>query len=193
VVTGPDEAPPLLILAGVHAGAPRMLELFWTLNHDFRIYALDTIGQPGRSAQTRPSTSHHNYGKWVVGVLDGLGLESLDFPNISFGAGIFLDTVTFTPERITRAVLVVPTGIVKGPFFRIAVRLFLPWFLYRLFPSRKRLRRAVRSLMEPDEELLTFFDVILRNVKFAVTPFWSLYQGGIAKFPGSYLDFVSQG
>lgn len=170
VVTGPEEAPPLLILAGVNAGAPLMLEMFWTLTHDFRIYAPDTIGQPGRSAETRPPASHRNYGKWVVDVLDGLGLKSLAFLGISFGAGILLDTAAFAPERITQAVLVVPTGIVKGPFLRVAARLFLPWFLYRLFPSRKRLRRAVRPIMEPDEELLKFFDVVLRNVKFAVTP-----------------------
>lgn len=170
LVTGSEEAPPLLILAGVHAGAPRMLELFWPLTHDFRIYAPDTIGQPGRSAQTRPPATHHNYGKWVVEVLDGLGLASLAFLGISFGGGILLDTAAFAPERISQAVLLVPTGIVMGSFLKVASRLFLPWFLYRLFPSPERLRRAVRPLMEPDEDFLQFFDVVLRHVKFAVTP-----------------------
>ena len=75
LAAGPQDAPPVMVLTGISTGAPRILEWFLPLTRDYRLYAPDPIGQPGRSAQTRVPPGDHNYGKWMVDVLNGLGLE----------------------------------------------------------------------------------------------------------------------
>ena len=133
LTTGPQDAPPVIMLTGISTGTPRLLEWFQPLARDYRLYAPDPIGQPGRSAQTRVPPGDHNYGKWMVDVLDGLGLERLPFIGVSFGGGILLETAAYAPERISRAALVSPAGLTRVPFFGVAVKFFIPCLLLPLF------------------------------------------------------------
>jgi pimeloyl-ACP methyl ester carboxylesterase len=171
LVAGPQDAPPVMVLTGISTGAPRILEWFRSLTRDYRLYAPDPIGQPGRSAQTRVPPGDHNHGKWMVDVLDGLGLERLPFIGVSFGGGIVLDTASFAPERISQAALMVPAGLTRVPFLGTAIKFFIPCLLYRYFPSRERLLGTVQALAgKPDDYSLRVFDATLRHLKLNVTP-----------------------
>jgi len=171
LAAGPPEAPPVMVLTGISTGAPRLLEWLRPLSRDYRLYAPDPIGLPGRSVETPLPPQDHNYGKWMVDVLDGLGLERLPFIGVSFGGGILLDTAAYAPERISRAALMVPAGLTRVPFFHAAVKFFLPCLLYRYFPSRKRLLDTVQPLMgQPDDYALQVFDATLRHVKLTLAP-----------------------
>jgi hypothetical protein len=52
---GPDEAPPAVFLPGGNFLNPTCLKWFVPLAERHRLYAPDIVGQPGLSAQTRPS------------------------------------------------------------------------------------------------------------------------------------------
>jgi pimeloyl-ACP methyl ester carboxylesterase len=170
LMAGPPTAPPLVILGGVHVPAPHHLAAFLPLARAFRIYLPDTIGQNGRSAQTRMSPRGRSYGKWVVDLLDELALDRAAFIGISFGGGMLLDTAAYAPERISRAVLVVPVGITREPALALALRmlwgLFLPFHLYRLFPNRKWLGRALGAISrELDEDLRDQLEAVIRFIR----------------------------
>jgi pimeloyl-ACP methyl ester carboxylesterase len=168
---GPPDAPPVMVLTGISTGAPRILEWFHPLTRDYRLYAPDPIGQPGRSAQTRVPPGEHNHGKWMVDVLNGLDLEQLPFIGVSFGGGIVLDTASYAPERISKAALMAPAGLTRVPFLGTALKFFIPCLLYRCFPSRERLMGTVQALAgEPDDYSLRVFDATLRHLKLNVTP-----------------------
>jgi pimeloyl-ACP methyl ester carboxylesterase len=171
LATGPQDAPPVIALTGISTGTPRLLEWFQPLARDYRLYAPDPIGQPGRSAQTRVPPGDHNYGKWMVDVLDALGLERLPFIGVSFGGGILLETAAYAPERISRAALVAPAGLTRVPFFGTAIKFFIPCLLYRCFPSRERLIGTVQPLAgELDDFSLQVFGATLRHVKLNLAP-----------------------
>jgi pimeloyl-ACP methyl ester carboxylesterase len=171
LATGPQDAPPVIALTGISTGTPRLLEWFQPLARDYRLYAPDPIGQPGRSAQTRVPPGEHNHGKWMVDVLDGLGLEQLPFIGVSFGGGILLDTASYAPERISKAALMAPAGLTRVPFLGAAIKFFLPCLLYRCFPSRERLLETVQPLAgNTDDYSLQVFDATLRHVKLNVDP-----------------------
>jgi pimeloyl-ACP methyl ester carboxylesterase len=171
LAAGPPDAPPLMLLTGISTGAPRILEWFHPLARDYRLYAPDFIGQPGRSAQVRVPPGDHNYGKWMVDVLNGLGLPQLPFIGVSFGGGILLDTASYAPERISRAALMAPAGLTPVPFFGTAIKFFIPCLLYRFFPSRKRLIGTVRPLTgRTDDYSLQVFDATFRHIKLNVAP-----------------------
>lgn len=166
LVTGPQQARPLILLHGAYDCAPSNLKLFLPLASEFRLYALDTIGQSVRSAQAQLSLRDNSYGVWVTDVLDGLGLDQVPICGTSFGAGIALRALVHAPQRFNSAVLVVPSGIANGPLTKMARELFLPWLLYFLFPSRPRLLAAAAPMMtELDQDFLDFIDAFLRNVK----------------------------
>ncbi|TAJ98406.1 MAG: alpha/beta hydrolase [Candidatus Manganitrophaceae bacterium] len=163
-MAGPEGASPLLVLPGVHAPAPFNLAFWQPLASEYRLYSPDTIGQPGRSVQTRISPGDHHYGKWVVDLLDGLGLDRPAAAGISFGGAVLLDAAADAPERISSAVLVVPGGIAASRTLPLLFRLALPALLYRSFPNRNRLLRVFRPFMtEVDEALLEFLGTYLRR------------------------------
>ena len=115
LVAGPEGAPPLLALQGGNVVNPLTLAWLTPLAGDFRIYAPDTIGQPGKSSGRRVSANDAGLGEWCEQVLDGLGLEAPAFIAISYGAGILLRLAALRPARIGRAALVVPAGIADVP------------------------------------------------------------------------------
>jgi pimeloyl-ACP methyl ester carboxylesterase len=193
LAAGPRDAPPVMLLTGISSGAPRTLEWFLSLSKDYRLYAPDPIGLPGRSAQTRMPPADHNYGKWMVDVLKGLGLERLPFIGVSFGGGILLDTASYAPECISKAALVAPAGLTRVPFFGAALNFFIPCMLYRCFPSPKRLLGTVRPLVgEPDDDSLQMFDATLRHVKLTLTPPGPFDKETLSGFKAPTLLFLAK-
>jgi pimeloyl-ACP methyl ester carboxylesterase len=170
LVTGPDDGPPLVVFHGGNAVNPISLEWFLPLADEFRLYAPDTIGHPGFSAQTRLSPRDESYGVWVVDVLDELDLGCVPTIGPSYGGGIVLRTATHAPDRIERAGLVVPSGLGTGSLRRMLLDILLPMLAYRLCPSRARLERAVQPMFsepaaELDETLLAVVGTVFEEVK----------------------------
>ncbi len=115
LVAGPHGGPPLVALQGGNVVNPLTLAWLGPLVATCRIYAPDTIGQPGKTRGPRVSANDSSLGDWVVDVLDALELPSAAFIAASYGAGVFLRLATVAPTRIDRAVLVVPAAMTSCP------------------------------------------------------------------------------
>lgn len=166
IVTGPEDAPPLVVLQGGNFLNPLCLAWFLPLSDTHRIYAPGIIGQPGRSAQTRPSARGDGHARWLADVLDGLGLQRAAFVGISYGAGLVLRLAGLAPERIARAVLVSPAGVVAGPVWTMVRQAALPMLVYRASPNRERLLRAARPILtEPEEPYVRQLGAVYRHVR----------------------------
>ena len=105
----------LVALQGGNVVNPLTLAWLGPLVATCRIYAPDTIGQPGKTRGPRVSANDSSLGDWVVDVLDALELPSAAFVAASYGAGVFLRLATVAPTRIDRAVLVVPAAMTSVP------------------------------------------------------------------------------
>ncbi|MFC4552259.1 MULTISPECIES: alpha/beta fold hydrolase [Halorussus] len=170
LATGPEDAPPLVVFHGGNVVNPVSLEWFLPLADDYRLYAPDTVGHPGLSAETRVSPAGDDYGKWVVDVLDGLDLDRVPMVGPSYGAGIVVRTAAYAPERIEAASLVVPSGIASGSVLRMVRAVVVPMLVYRAFPTRERLLRALQPMFsepadELDPELVDLVGAVFRHVK----------------------------
>ena len=163
---GPKAAPPIVLLQGGNTTSPLTIGWLRPLIGSYRAYAPDTIGHPGKSAPVRLSPHDDSYGEWLVEVLDALGLHQPPVLGGSYGAGILLRVAVYAPERINKAVLFIPSGLVSIP---ISSMLYMLWWLgiYRLAPSRLRLKRLLWPIFkdEPvDEELIEITEAVFRNV-----------------------------
>jgi pimeloyl-ACP methyl ester carboxylesterase len=166
LLTGPEDAPPLVVLPGGNFLNPLCLAWFLPLARSHRLYAPDIVGQPGRSAQARPSAKGDGHARWLTDVLDGLGLERAPFVGISYGAGIALRLAGLAPERISRAALVSPAGIALGPVPRMVKEVVVPMLLYRASPSPGRLLRAARPILtEPEDPYVRQLGAVYRHVR----------------------------
>jgi pimeloyl-ACP methyl ester carboxylesterase len=150
---GPEEASPVLFVPGGNVLNPTCLDWFLALAKTHRLYAPDIVGQPGRSAQERPSPKGDGHAFWVEDVLDGLSLrEKVPLVGISYGAGIAIRTMGLAPECVSRAVLVSPAAIDTGPVSRMLVGFATPMLLYRLRPTKEHLLRAAIALLTEPED-----------------------------------------
>lgn len=153
LAVGPEDAPPAVFLPGGNFLNPTCLSWFLPLAERRRLYAPDIVGQPGRSAQVRPSPKGDGHAFWVEDVLDVLGLrEPVPLVGLSYGTGLAMRMMGLAPARVSRAALVSPAGIASGPIPRMLSRVVLPMLLYRLRPTRGRLLRAAGPLLTEPED-----------------------------------------
>ncbi|MBL8645436.1 MAG: alpha/beta fold hydrolase [Rhodospirillaceae bacterium] len=172
LMLGPKQAPPLIAIHGVNFAAPFMADTIGPLAKHFRIYIPDIIGQPGLSAEMQPPPAAHGYAGWLADVLDQLSLGAVAMMGVSFGGAVVLDLAATAPSRISKAVLVVPAGfnVATAPM-ALLLRLFLPWHAHRLWPDMVPIAAAVRPLAwEMDAEQYSYFDAILRHVRWLILP-----------------------
>lgn len=170
LVLGPEDATPLVLLQGGNTTSPLTLGWMRPLIKRYCVYAPDTIGHPGKSAPVRLSPRDNSYGKWLVEVLDALGLQQPLVLGGSYGAGILLRLAVYAPERISKAVLFIPSGLVSIP---ASTMLYLLWWLglYHLAPTPARLRRMLWPMFkdEPiDEQVIEISEAVFRLVRIEI-------------------------
>ncbi len=163
---GNENGTPLVTFHGGNSLNPYDLKNLLPLCEDFCIYAPDTIGHPGYSAETRLSTNNLEYGEWVLDIVDGLNLDKAHFIGPSFGGGILMRFAAVAPERIQTAIFVVPTGFVKSSLTTMFTKLVFPMMMYIIAPSEKRLERVVSKLADNlDPDLMTITELVFKHVK----------------------------
>ena len=151
---GPVDGQPIVIFGGGNVVGPLTLGWFARSPSRFRLVSPDTIGQPGLSAGHRVSGSDESLGQWALDVIDAAELGSPAAIGVSYGAGILLRLAELAPHRISRAALVVPSGIVGSPIPAM-LRLAASYGLYRLRPSRARAASVTAMLAHgPADDLM---------------------------------------
>lgn len=164
LVGGPKDAPPLWCFHGAMSTAPAALTQVPSLLERFRVYFPDTIGQPGRSDERRLDWQGEEHGHWVVDILDALDLKSIRALGVSLGGYVVLRAASVAPERIERAVLWVPGGIVK-PSKRGMFGLIFAALVYSMMPTPERLARILeRTTTDLNDEFVEFFGDSLKYV-----------------------------
>jgi pimeloyl-ACP methyl ester carboxylesterase len=140
LLAGDTDARPLFVLQGGNVTTPVTLAWVEELADDCRLVAPDTPGEPGLTA-----ARSEEYGRWLVDLLDALGIDAVSAVGISHGAGVLLEAVAYAPDRFESIGLVVPTGFGTGPALALA-RVVVPSLAYRLWPRRWLLERALAPL-----------------------------------------------
>lgn len=165
VASGPEDAPPIVLLHGTMANAAMWMREVVSWAPEFRIYAVDVIGDAGLSAPSRPPLASDAHALWLTDVLDGLGVRRASIIGISMGGGIALDFAIRVPQRVDSLVLMCPARVADKNIVGWALPLLLlgPW------GARKVRERIVGHLpnvaTEEARRFAEFTDSILKGMK----------------------------
>ena len=164
IKTGNPEGIPLFLFHGGNSTTAYTLLTCDFLMNDFLIYAVDTIGHPGKSAEVSLSPNNYDYGKWAGDVIDSLCYPSIRCFGGSFGAGIIAKAMCVCPEKVKRAVLYIPSGINNAPSVE-NISMMTPMIMYWITHKDKWLRRTLLPLTVSEEDIT---DDIFETAKLSI-------------------------
>jgi pimeloyl-ACP methyl ester carboxylesterase len=140
IASGNERAPAMILLHGAGGNSSMWAGDVGDFSRHFRVYAIDLIGEAGRSAPNRPDWNSPAFAEWLEDILDGLHLQQATLVGISQGAWAALKLAVSAPQRVANLVLIAPGGIVPD---RAS---FLPRAILLMLLGKWGIRRMVRDL-----------------------------------------------
>jgi len=111
IACGATDAPPVVLLHGSGSNSAVWIRDVAEWGKQYRVYAVDVIGEPGLSAQSRPPLRSDAYVDWLDDIYQHLGLTSASLVGVSLGAWLALAYAVKRPARVASLTLLSPAGI----------------------------------------------------------------------------------
>jgi pimeloyl-ACP methyl ester carboxylesterase len=164
VACGPETAPPVILLHGGGNTSAMWSRSIRAWAENFRIYAIDIIGEPGFSAPARPSFRSDAYALWMDDLWTALRLTRASIVGASIGGLLALDYAIKRPGNLHTLVLLAPAGIAHVRLRYLASA--LPLFFLGSWGRRKALE-LVMGL--PAEEMTPAAEDFLKSCELILT------------------------
>ena len=174
IETGDSSNPPLVLFHGVGDDAA----LMWIYNAEelsrhFHVYAVDTIGGPGKSIPGKGYDKSFDDAIWISEILDKLGLEKVFMAGVSNGAYLTQMYMIRHPERVIKGVSMagVPvktSGNGKMAAMKAMMKVFLP---EALFPTDKNVMKLIRKMTGSNYKAFTDNETVFLHFKQLMTGF----------------------
>lgn len=175
LVTGDRTKPALFYFHGWNGNASgNISELdVVRLSQFYCIYMPDIPGHTGRSAQVRPDTKGTAFVQWTRELYDHFNLPKVYLAGVSGGGYMVVKSASHLPERVIRALGVVPFGIPAGSrpplrFYMIAIP--------NLMMGQWGVRRFVRRMGSPTKHTNAHIDEMQYYMQLATKHFKSAWN-----------------
>jgi pimeloyl-ACP methyl ester carboxylesterase len=162
ITSGSETSPSMVLLHGAGTNSAMWAGDIDEYARHFRVYAVDLIGEPGKSAPSRPDWNGLAYAQWLEDVFNALGLEDAILVGISQGGWIAIKFATWKPERVVKLILLCPGGVTPDRL-SFVLRVVPLSFLGRW--GIKRINRLIFGEYSIPEELEGFTTLITTQFK----------------------------
>lgn len=109
-----DSEHPLLLLPGTASGVPVLADNLPSLLEVGDVYAIDLLGEPGRSIQDRPITSDADKAAWLDQTLDALPEERFHVLGLSIGGWTATNLALHRDEHLASLITLDPIQTYDG-------------------------------------------------------------------------------
>lgn len=171
IVTGLSSNPPIILIHGSNGCAPIALETYPNLSKNFRVYAIDVLAQPNKSAETRLNMKDESYGKWINEIVDYLKIENVTLAGFSFGGLVILKTLEYDESKIKEVYLSAPAYIVNGNPLKAIFKIFIPM---KRFMKTEKVKYVEKFLSEVftkrDEFAIKYLSKVFLHFKMDFSP-----------------------
>jgi pimeloyl-ACP methyl ester carboxylesterase len=146
IASGPEGAEPVILLHAYFATATSWHRTVAALSERYRTYAVDILGDVGRSRPVRPMASLDDFAQWFSELADSLGASRVHVVGNSVGGFIASYCAMKLKERVGSLVLIAPAATIHSmPAFY--THMFAPKMFYVMAPwlpgCERSMNRAV--------------------------------------------------
>jgi pimeloyl-ACP methyl ester carboxylesterase len=146
LATGPESGTPIVLLHAVAVSSPSWFANVAALSADRPVYAIDTIGDAGRSAQTSRIRDGDDLSLWLDDVLAALDLDRAHLVGLSYGGWLALNQARRLPGRLASVTSVDPPGALGRASGAFVIKILPDSLLAKFAKSDKALYRLLRLL-----------------------------------------------
>lgn len=176
IACGRKENPALVLFHGVGDDSA----LMWIYNAKFlsqyyRIYAVDTIGGPGKSVPNEFYNKDFDDILWIDQILDKLSVENAFFAGVSHGGYLVQAYTLCRPDRVRKGISI--SGAVpvkKGSPMATMMKIFLP---EALFPTKNNVKKLIKKLCGVNSAVFTENKVIMEHYTYLLKGFNNMAMG----------------
>ena len=191
-ICGKHDGPPLVLFHGVGDDSA----LMWIYNaaklsEEFRVYAIDTIGGPGKSRPNENYNRSFDDAIWIDDILNSLGLEKVNIAGVSYGGHLTQYYCYMRPDKVIRAICMaasIEVGKSTNPLIAM-IRILFPEALY---PSDKNVRKLIRKLCGDNFEVFTDNQLLVEHFTYLLKGFNNMAMGRhkVGSFTEEQLDII---
>jgi pimeloyl-ACP methyl ester carboxylesterase len=158
LTAGQESNPPVILLHGSCSNSAFWFPEIMALSGQFRVYAVDIIGEAGNSEEFRPDLHSDAFAIWMKDVLQALGLERAAVIGNSLGGWMALKFAAAYPECVSRLILIAASGLKQ----------IRPQFLHNVANARQAdgvvpVNNAIIGELSIPKEVLDFMNLIVEN------------------------------
>ena len=110
IICGPENAEPLVLLHGFGVNVSMWIPMMATLSQSYRVHALDTIGDLGKSKLSRRLEKPDDYIVWLKDVIHELRIEPVNLVGFSHGGWIALNFAIHSGQTLSKLILISPNA-----------------------------------------------------------------------------------
>lgn len=114
LTSGSPQAKPLVLLHGGATNSTMWFHNIAALSSKFQVFAVDIIGEPGKSAGTRPSYKSDGHAHWLKEVFTALNIQTAALCGLSLGGMFAWKFALLYPESVSSLALLSTTTLSKS-------------------------------------------------------------------------------
>lgn len=161
IITGKEDGKPLLMFHGVGDDSA----LMWIYNakklgESYRLYAIDTIGGPGKSLMGEKYNKGYDDVIWIDEIMNYFKLEKSSIIGVSNGGYLVQLYTLYRKEKIDKAISLSSSVPIEGSenYMKTMMKIFLP---EALFPTKRNVMKLLKKLSGNHVEVFTNHAIIL--------------------------------
>lgn len=157
---GPSNAPPIVLLHAMGVTATMWKPNIEELSKDYRVYAIDTIGDIGKSQLASIKEYPRcgaDYAAWLDNLFNKLEISEVNLIGASMGGWIAMNFSKTFPDKIRRLILLGPMGISPA-----TLRVLRNLWKALLFPSTKNVEKIILWAVGDNERSIEAFTEHMR-------------------------------
>jgi pimeloyl-ACP methyl ester carboxylesterase len=159
-VCGPGDGPPLVLLHAAGLSSTAWFANIAELSAHHRVYAVDVIGDAGKSIAECLLEKRTDYADWLKAVFDGLNIDRDYLLGHSYGGWLALNMALAYPDRLRKIVLLAPAASIYPMSFLTKLGLRLSEL--KILPPARSVFKMIASKGTVFEE--TFMFLLLQDL-----------------------------
>ncbi|MDR2598830.1 MAG: alpha/beta hydrolase [Oscillospiraceae bacterium] len=170
IMCGDENKPPLVLFHGVGDNSALMwLYNAKELSHHFRVFAIDTIGGPGKSCPNEKYNKDFDDIKWIDEVLMALTIDKINIAGTSNGAYLSQYYTLHRNEKVNKIVCMAGSIPISGSSpIKTMMKIFLP---EALFPTKRNIDKLIQKMSGVNSAVFTDVPVIMEHYRWLLKGF----------------------